>query len=103
MKVSTISVLSLVSVAMSVPSVLAGPIAVQRNLSSNQQAAAVTQLQTQRDQVSREMITPPYNRGPLLIHNMDRASKLDDLINRVRSGEPVSPDEIDQALQPSIR
>jgi hypothetical protein len=49
------------------------------------------------------MVTPPYNKGPLLIHNMDRASKLDDLINRVQSGQPVSPDEIDQALQPSSR
>jgi hypothetical protein len=103
MKVRTISVLSLVGVAMSGAPVLAGPVGVQRNLSSNQQATAVTQLETQREQVSREMLTPPYNKGPLLIHNMDRASKLDDLIDRVQSGRPVSPDEIDQALQPSIR
>jgi hypothetical protein len=81
----------------------AGVVGVQRNPSSNQQAAAVTQLEEQRGQISREMITPPYNKGPLLIHNMDRASRLDDLINRVQSGEPVSPDEIDQALQPINR
>jgi hypothetical protein len=103
MKVRMIGVLSLVGVAMSVPSVLAGPIGVQRNLSSNEQAAAVTQLQTQREQVSREMVTPPDNKGPLLIDNMDRASRLDDLINRVQSGQPVSPDEIGQALQPTLR
>jgi hypothetical protein len=102
MKVRTISVLSLVGVAISALPVLAGPSGVQRNLSSNQQAAAVTQLQTQREQVSREMVAP-NSKGPLLIHNMDRASKLDDLINRVQSGQPVSPDEIDQALQPSSR
>ena len=100
MKVRTICVLSLVGVAMSVAPVLAGSVGVQRNLSSNQQAAAVTQLQTQREQVSREMMR---SKGPLLIHNMDRASKLDDLINRVHSGQPVSPDEIDQAMQPSSR
>jgi hypothetical protein len=102
MKVRTISVLSLVGVAISALPVSAGPSGVQRNLSSNQQAAAVTQLQTQREQVSREMVAP-NSKGPLLIHNMDRASKLDDLINRVQSGQPVSPDEIDQALQPSSR
>src|SRR5258708_5767226 len=102
MKVRTISVLSLVGVAMSALPALAGPIGAQRNLSSNQHAAVVTQLETQREHASQG-ITDPYRKGPLLIHNMNRASKLDDLINRVQSGQPVSPDEIDQALQPSVR
>jgi hypothetical protein len=103
MKITTIGTLSLIGLISSIAPVWAGAVSVQGNLSSNQRAAAVTQLEAQREQASREMATPPYNKGPLLIHNMDRASKLDDLINRVQSGEPVSPDEIDQALQPSSR
>jgi hypothetical protein len=32
---------------------------------------------------------------------MDKHAQLQDLINRIQSGQPVSPDEIDQALQPT--
>jgi hypothetical protein len=103
MRITTIGALSLIGLTVSIAPVGAGSVGVQRNLSSNQQAAAVTQLEAQRGQVAREMITPPYNKGPLLIHNMDRASRLDDLINRVQSGQPVSPEEIDQAQQPISR
>jgi hypothetical protein len=103
MNIRTVGALSSIGLAVSVATVWAGPVGVQRNLSSNQRAAAVTQLETQQGRVSREMLSPPYNKGPLLIHSMDRASKLNDLIDRVQSGQPVSPDEIDQALQPSIR
>lgn len=103
MKITTVGTLSLIGLTVSIAPLWAGVVGVQRNPSSNQQAAAVTQIEEQRGQISREMITPPYNKGPLLIHNMDRASRLDDLINRVQSGEPVSPDEIDQALQPINR
>jgi hypothetical protein len=49
------------------------------------------------------MLTPPYNRGPILIHNRDRVSRLNELIDRIQSGQPVSPDEIDQQLQAPIR
>jgi hypothetical protein len=76
---------------------------VQRSLSSDQQTATVTELQAKKEQVTSQMLTPPYNRGPILIHNMDRASQLNDLIKRIQSGQPVSPDEIDQQLQAPIR
>jgi len=32
---------------------------------------------------------------------MDERTQLQDLINRIQSGQPVSPEEIDQALQPT--
>jgi hypothetical protein len=95
-------VLSLVGVAISVGSIWAGPIGVQRGLSADQQTA-VRELQAKREEVSKQMLTPPFNRGPILIHNMDRRSKLNDLINRLQSGQPVAPDEIDAQLQAPIR
>ncbi len=103
MKFRTIGVLSLVGVAISVGSIWAGPVGVQRSLSADQQTAAVNELQAKREEVSKQMLTPPFNRGPILIHNMDRRSKLNDLINRLQSGQPVSPDEIDEQLQAPIR
>ena len=103
MKVRTIGVLSLVGLAMSASRIWAGPVGVQRGLSPDQQTAAVEQLETQRAQVARAMQVPPQNKGPALIRNMDQSSKLNDLINRLQSGQPVTPDEIDQALQPTLR
>lgn len=103
MKVRTIGVLSLVGLAMSASPIWAGPVGVQRGLSPDQQTAAVEQLETQRAQVARAMQVPPQNKGPALIRNMDQYSKLNDLISRLQSGQPVAPDEIDQALQPTLR
>jgi outer membrane murein-binding lipoprotein Lpp len=73
MKVSTIGILSLISVAISSP-LWAGPVGAQKSLSPDQAAVAVTELQAKKEQVSRQMIAPPYNKGPILIHNMDRVS-----------------------------
>ena len=102
MKLSTIGVLSLVSVAMSSP-LWAGPVGVQRTLSPGQAATAMTELQAKKEQVSKFMLKPPSNRGPILIHNMDRVSKLNDLVNRLQTGQAVAPDEIDQQLQAPLR
>jgi len=49
------------------------------------------------------MQVPPENKGPALIRSMDQYSKLNDLISRLQSGQPVAPDEIDQAMQPTLR
>lgn len=98
MKIRAIAVLSLAGIAMSSP-LLAGPVGVQRTVSQDQAAADVAQLEAKKDETSRFMIAPPYNKGPILIQNMDRVSRLNDLINRLQAGQPVSPDEIDQQLQ----
>lgn len=103
MKVRTIGVLSLVGFAMSASPIWAGPVGVQRGLSPDQQTAAVEELETQRAQVARAMQVPPQNKGPALIRNMDQYSKLNDLISRLQSGQPVAPDEIDQTMQPTLR
>ena len=101
MKISTLGVLSLLGLVVSVVPVRAGAVSVEKSPSTDRQAIVLRQLEEQRHQVSKQLQTPPSNKGPLLIRNMDRASKLDDLISRVRRGQPVSPDEIDRALQPT--
>jgi hypothetical protein len=97
MKIRTIGVLSLVAVAISTP-LWAGPVGVQRSLTPDQ-VIAVSQLQAKKEQVSREVKMPPDNRGMSLINHMDRISTLDDMINRLQTGQPVSPNEIDQQLE----
>jgi len=101
MKVRTINVLSLVGVAMSFTSVWAGPVGVERNLSPDQRAVAVWQLQAKQEHLGRQLPEPP--KGPALMRYMDKRSQLQDLINKIQSGQPVSPDEVDQALQPTYR
>jgi hypothetical protein len=97
MKTSFLAVLSVVCVATFVVPASAGPVGVQRNLSPDERAIAVGQLQATKDQVSRQLPEPP--KGPALARYMDKRARLQDLINRIQSGQPVSPDEIDQALQ----
>jgi hypothetical protein len=101
MKVRTIGVLSIVGLAISITPIWAGPVGAQRSAASDQQTVAVRQLESQRDQVARAMQVPSENKGPALIQNMERTSRLDNLINRLKSGQPVAPAEIDQALQPT--
>jgi len=99
MKLRPVVILSLVGFAMSVGPVWVGPVDGQGSLSPGLRVAAIAQLEAQRHHVSRQMLMPPYNKGPILIHNMDRYSKLSDLINRLQSGRPVATDELDRALQ----
>jgi len=70
---------------------------VQRNLSPDQRAVAIQQLQAKQEQVGRQLPEPP--KGPALVRYMDKRSQLQDLIKRIQNGQPVAPDEIDQALQ----
>jgi hypothetical protein len=72
----------------------------QRSVFSDQQSATLAQLETKQEQVSLKA-SGPNAKGPLLVRYMDRQAQLQDLINRIQSGQPVSPDEIDQALQPT--
>jgi hypothetical protein len=100
MKIRTIGVLSVVGLAMSITPIWAGPVGVQRSGSSDQQSGTLAQLEAKQEQVSHKA-SGPNAKGPLLVHYMDRQAQLQDLINRIQSGQPVSPDEIDQALQPT--
>jgi len=100
-KARTIGALLLLATALSLNSAWAGPVGIQRSLSPDQ-AAAVAQLETKKEQVSSAM-RQPNAKGPLLVRYIDRYSQLNDLIDRVQNGQPVAPDEIDQALQPTTR
>jgi hypothetical protein len=104
MKVRTVGVLSLFGLVMSAGPIWAGPVGIQRNFSPDQEMALVAQLEAQRHQVTQAIQGPvPQNKGPALIHNLEQYSKLDDLIARLQSERPVAPEEIDQALQPTLR
>jgi hypothetical protein len=101
MKIRTVGVLSLLGFATFVTPLWAGPVGMQRSLAPDQKAAALARLEVAQEQVGRQMPEPP--KGPYLARYMSRRSQLQDLINRLQSGQPVSPDEIDQALQPIHR
>jgi hypothetical protein len=100
MKVRTIAVLSVVGLAMSTGPVWAGPVGTQRSASSGRQPAAIAQLEAQQEQVSLNALASNA-KGPQLVRSMDKRAQLQDLTNRIQSGQQVSPDEIDQALQPT--
>jgi hypothetical protein len=100
MKISTIGVLSVVGVAISTP-LWAGPVGIQRSLTPDQQTLAISELQAKKSQVARQMPVPP--KGPAMARYLDRVSTLNDLIDRLQAGQSVSPDEIDQALQGTVR
>jgi hypothetical protein len=100
MKIRPIAVLSVVGLAMSITPIWAGPVGGQRSVSSDQQSATLAQLEAEQEQVSYKA-SSPNAKEPLLVHYVDREAQLQDLINGIQSGRPVSPDEIDQALQPT--
>jgi hypothetical protein len=101
MKIGIIGVFLVIYAAMSFTPVWAGPVGVQRNLSPDQTAVALSQLQAEQQQLGQQLPEPP--KGPALVRYMDKRSHLQDLIDRIQGGQPVSPDEINEALQPTYR
>src|SRR5260370_1872933 len=98
MKIRALAILSVACAAMSFTPVWAGPVGVQRNLSPDQKAVAVWQLQAKQEQVGRQLPEPP--KGPALVRDIAKRAQLEELINRMQSGRHGSPDEIARALQP---
>ena len=101
MKIRTFTILSLLWLGASTNPLWAGPVGVQRSLSPDQTTIAVRQLEIKQDQFARQLPEPP--KGPALVRYKAKRWQLQDLINRLQSGQSVSPDEIDQALQPAYR
>ena len=96
MKIRYYCILLVVCVATSFAPALAGPVGVQRNLSLDQRAVAIQQLQAKQEQVGRQLPEPP--KGPAMVRYFDKRSQLQDLINKIQTDQPVSPDEIGEAL-----
>jgi hypothetical protein len=65
---------------------------------AEQKAATVKQLEEARTEAAQDRLRPG-ERGPLLVHDMEKESRLDSLIQRLRNGEHVTPDEIDRARE----
>jgi hypothetical protein len=101
MKITILSVLLIVCVAVSITSAWAGPVGMQRNVSPVEGSIALDRLRIEQKLVGQQMPEPP--KGPAMVRWMDKRSQLQELINRLQSGQPVSPDEIDQTLQPTYR
>ena len=96
MKAIAISAISLdVLIAATVPT-FAGPMGVGRTLTTEQQIT-LSQLEARKEQVDRQMPMPP--KGPPLGRWMSKRAELDDLINRLKNGQQVAPQEIDRALR----
>ncbi len=96
MKISAVGVLTLISVAISAAPVWAAPVGLDRTLTIEQQIA-LNQLEAKREHIVRQMPEPP-KAGPIG-RWISKRMQLDDLINRIKSGQQVAPEEIDQALQ----
>jgi uncharacterized protein YdcH (DUF465 family) len=75
---------------------------IPRSINFEQQSGAVDYLQAIREDFSQQAALENA-RGPLLIRYMDKRAQLDDLINRLKSGQQMAPEEIDRALEPVSR
>jgi hypothetical protein len=60
MKIRMLGVLSTIGLALSITPVWAGPVGVQRSLSPDEQDYVLSQLNWERQQVSRQQNTAPY-------------------------------------------
>jgi hypothetical protein len=98
MKVRTIGVLSLVGLAASITPIWAGPVRPEPTLTIEQQIT-LNHLEARREQIGRQIPEPP--KAAPIGRWLSKRMQLDELINRLKSGQPVAPDEIDQALQPT--
>ena len=102
MRIVISSATSLVGLASLTAVVLAGPVGIQRSFNSEEQSGSINDLQAMREDLSRQAAMENA-KGPLLIRYMEKRAKLDDLIDRLKSGKEMAPEEIDQALEPMSR
>jgi hypothetical protein len=102
MSIRTISAVSLVGLTTFAAPIFAGPVGIQRNVNPEEQSGAVDYVKAQRENLSRQAVLDNA-KGPLMIRYMDKRAQLDDVINRLQSGQQVTPEEIDQALAPVSR
>ena len=99
MRISPFYAISFVGLTMLAAPIFAGPVGLQRNVNTQQESADLGQLRAEREGLTRQQASKNA-KGPLMIRYLDKRAQLDDLINRLRNGQHVAPEEIDQALQP---
>jgi hypothetical protein len=99
MRIKTFYAISFVGLTMLAAPIFAGPVGVQRTVNAQQQSADIAQLRAEREDLTRQQASKNA-KGPLMIRYLDKRAQLDDVINRLRNGQQVAPEEIDQALQP---
>ncbi len=102
MRIRTFYAISFVGLTTLAAPVFAGPLGVQRNINPQQESAALDQLRVEREDLPR-WEAAKNAKGPLRVRYMDKRAQLDDVINRLQSGQQVAPEEIDQALAPVSR
>jgi hypothetical protein len=102
MRLKTVGIALVATLMMSAAVTSAGPVGVQKAPLAAQQRASLYELEARKEQLSREMLKPGA-KGPLWVSYSDRYTQLDNLIGRIQSGQSVSSDEIDAALQPVRR
>src|SRR5260370_38569155 len=78
------------------------PEEIPSRLDTQQQSGAVDYLQAIREDFSQQAALENA-KGPLLIRYMEKRAQFDGLINRLKSGQQMAPEEIDQALAPVSR
>jgi len=98
MKISTIGVVSIVGIVLATAPIWAGPIGIE-NLSPAEKSLVLSVLERKEKRIGQEIPEPP--KGPALARYMAKRAQIRRLINRIQSGQPVSPDEIDQELWPT--
>ena len=101
MKIRTLTFLLSVWLTRSLTPTWPGPVGVQKRVSPNETALVLSELQAKQEQLGRQLPEPP--KGPALIRFMSKRLQLQNLINRIQTGQPVSPNEINQALRPTYQ
>ncbi len=102
MRIRTISTISLVGLAALVAEALAGPVGIQRSSNPDRQSGSIDDLDTMREDLSRQEAVENA-KGPLLIRYMEKRAKLDDLITRLKSSQQTAPEEIPSSLDSEQR
>jgi hypothetical protein len=98
MRIRTAGAVSLVGIVLTITSIWAGPVGVE-NLSPAERSLVLSALERREKRIGQQIPEPP--KGPALVRYMAKRAEIRRLINRIQSGQPVSPDEIDEQLWPT--
>jgi hypothetical protein len=98
MKIRTIGVVLIIGIVLTNAPIWAGPIGVEK-LSPAEKSLVLSVLEQKEKRIGQEIPEPP--KGVALGRYMAKRAEIRRLINRIETGQPVSPDEIDQEFWPT--